>query len=277
MDDHWPLVTALWLLTGLATLHPRVEDLMALWVYRLRALNAQEQKRIEPVWLEVCHAAGVHPNAYRVWIFDGYALTAPATAGRTVAVTSWAVQTLPPRLLRAVLAHELAHHLGTPPRWSVLVLWYSIPARAAAVAMKHGWPALKRIPALAIAVLIFFTIAISGLVLWMLMFGHNEWDQILILLSPIAAPPMLAVASYYAERYADRQTAEIGYGLELQEIFYGWIRQGQRNAVPAGHSGRDGGADQFWTDPGIARRLTSLERHLGEAAYRPFGGPPGRP
>jgi hypothetical protein len=39
----------------------------------------------------VCTAAGVNPDHYRVCAHEGPEATAPATAGSTVAVTSWAV------------------------------------------------------------------------------------------------------------------------------------------------------------------------------------------
>jgi hypothetical protein len=39
----------------------------------------------------VCATAGVNPDHYRVWAHEGREATAPATAGSTVAVTSWAV------------------------------------------------------------------------------------------------------------------------------------------------------------------------------------------
>jgi hypothetical protein len=60
----------------------------------------------------------------RVWIHEGPQTTAPATVGRTVAVTNWSLFMLPQRHLEAVLAHELAHHLALPPRVS-LSSWLS--------------------------------------------------------------------------------------------------------------------------------------------------------
>ena len=114
-----------------------------------------EHERIGQVWYSVCSAAGVDPSAFRVWIYDGERITAPATRGHTIAVTTWSVYTLPAPLLRAVLAHELAHHLGTPPRWSALVAWYSIPARIAAIAIRRLMPVLRRFPLLKFLVIAF--------------------------------------------------------------------------------------------------------------------------
>ena len=111
----WVLM-GVWLGSGVATLHPQTEALVARHVYRLRDLNQAERERIGQVWYSVCAAAGVDPSAFQVRIYDGQQITAPATTGHTIAVTTWSVYTLPAPMMRAVLAHELAHHLGTPPR-----------------------------------------------------------------------------------------------------------------------------------------------------------------
>ncbi|WP_328995980.1 M48 family metalloprotease [Kribbella sp. NBC_01245] len=263
------MVIALWIVSGLAVLHPRTEDLIARWVYRLRDLTVKEELAVRPAWQEVCATAGVDPSAYRLWIYEGQQVTAPATAGRTVAVTSWAVEELPPRPLRAVLAHELGHHLGTPPRWSVLVLWYSIPARLAAVAIQRGVPALRQFPAVAIAALVFLTTALVGLMFYVFFLDVGA-ASLLLMLSPLAGPPILGLAGRAAERFADRKAADLGYGNQLQDVFYGWMRQART-------SGTTPGVITTPVDPSIPRRLTALEGHLGDVAYLPFGGRPGAP
>ena len=160
----WVLM-GVWFGSGVATLHPQSETLIARYVYRLRDLNQLEYQQIGPAWHTVCAAAGVSPNVFRVWIYDGQQITAPATTGHTIAVTTWSVYTLPAPLLRAVLAHELAHHLGTPPRWSVLVTWYSIPARIAADVIRRLMPVLGRFPLLKGLVIAFWVMVGAGLIL----------------------------------------------------------------------------------------------------------------
>ena len=115
---------AVWALSAVVVIaHPRVEDLLARSVYRLRPPSTLASQRLGPAWWAVCTAAGVDPNRYRVWIHEGPEATAPATAGTTVSVTSWAVYVLPPRHLEAVLAHELAHRLAIPRLPSLLLYW----------------------------------------------------------------------------------------------------------------------------------------------------------
>lgn len=75
------------------------------------------------------HCRRVDPDRYRVWVHEGPEATAPITPGATVAVTSWAVHSLPSRHLEAVLAHELAHHLAVPRALSLLLYWLALPAR----------------------------------------------------------------------------------------------------------------------------------------------------
>jgi len=81
---------------------PQTRIELARKVYRLRPSSVPESQRPGPAWWAVCTATGVDPNRYRVWFHKGPEATAPATAGTTVAVTSWAVYVLPPRHLDAV-------------------------------------------------------------------------------------------------------------------------------------------------------------------------------
>jgi Zn-dependent protease with chaperone function len=251
----WWVIMGVWLGSGAATLHPQTEALVARHVYRLRDLNQIEHDRIGQVWYAVCSAAGVTPSAFRVWIYDGERITAPATSGHTIAVTTWSVYTLPAPMLRAVLAHELAHHLGTPPRWSVLVAWYSIPTRIAAVVIRRLMPVLRRFPLLKGLVMTFWVMVGAGLILHGLVFGF-AWTHFL-LFSPLAAPLTLGLTGQTAEAYADRQAADLGFGGELLEVFYGWQAQAARDGAEFKR------ARPTSPDPTIATRLKALEKHLG--------------
>jgi STE24 endopeptidase len=164
------------------------------------------------------------------------------------------VYTLPPHLLRAVLAHELAHHLGTPPRWSALVVWYSIPARTAASVIRRVVPALRRWP-IALGLLVaFWVLALAGLFLHGLVFGFALMD--FVWFSPLAAPVVLGPIGKLAERYADRQAADLGFGRELLDVFYGWQAQAARDGAQFKR------ARYTSPDPTIATRLRALEKHL---------------
>jgi hypothetical protein len=61
----WVIMT-IWLGSGAALWHPRTEELLARFVYRLRSLSELETRRIGPAWWAVCTAAGADPNRYMV-------------------------------------------------------------------------------------------------------------------------------------------------------------------------------------------------------------------
>ncbi|MEU0093902.1 M48 family metalloprotease [Kribbella sp. NPDC006257] len=261
------IVMGVWIGSGLATLHPATEDLIARYVYRLRDLNNAEHNRIGLVWYNVCAAAGVNPSAFRIWICDADQITAPATSGHTIALTRWSLYTLDLPRLRAVLAHELAHHLGTTPRLSALVAWYAIPAQAAAVVIRRVWPVLRRHPVLLFAILAFWTMALAGLVLRGLVFGFSPMD--FIWFTPLAAPFVLGIAGKAAERYADRQAADLGFGPELADVFQGWQTQAAHDQAVYKR------ARITSADPTVATRLRALEKHLGRGRTS-LGTTPGR-
>jgi Zn-dependent protease with chaperone function len=192
-----------WLVSGAALLYPRTQDLLAWKVWRLRPPSEMESRRIGPAWWAVCAAAGVNPDRYRVWIHEGPEATAPQTAGSTVAVTSWSVYTLPPRNLEAVLAHELAHRLAVPGWLSLMIYWYSLPARALG-AIRHG----VKVPGLSTVIKLAIGFLVLGVFLVAIFTSFDGYFFMMI--SPVFAPIVVAWASRASEKYADRVTADLG-------------------------------------------------------------------
>jgi STE24 endopeptidase len=141
-----------------------------------------ESQRIGPAWFAVCLATGVDPKRYGVWIHEGPDVSAPATAGSTVAVTSWSTLVLPARNLEAVLAHELAHRLALPRRVSLFVYCLSLPARLMGKAIRASW---KR-PVLGFLVKVFAAVWTLGILGVWAFWGFSS--EIVLLLSPLAAP-----------------------------------------------------------------------------------------
>jgi Zn-dependent protease with chaperone function len=200
---------------AVVVLHPRAEDLLAWRVYRLRPPSVWESQRLGPAWWAVCTAAGVDPDRYRVWVHEGPEATAPITPGATVAVTSWAVYSLPPRHLEAVLAHELAHHLALPRAVSLLLYWLALPARLMgrwiAFCLRH-----QVLSILAKIVIGFLLVGVLG-VWFFLGFSH----YIVFMLSPFLAPFVAPWAARMQEKLADRLVVDLGYGVLLAEVFTG--------------------------------------------------------
>jgi Zn-dependent protease with chaperone function len=252
VPGHTPYVIALvvWAVLAFGPLHPRVEDAMAWKVWRLRPPNALESSRLGPAWFAVCAAACVDPNRYRVWIHEGPEATAPATAGSTVAVTSWSVMRLGIPHLEAILAHELAHRLALPRSVSLIIYGLSMPARLMGKAIVGGWK--QPFVGFAIKVVIgFLLIGVIGV--WALMgFSH----YIVFMLSPLAAPFIIQAAARASEKYADRCAADLGYGARLAEVFTG--REYERAQAWAGAPRQSLQASQ----PLDSARLRALERLL---------------
>lgn len=157
-----------------------------------------------PAWLSVCQSAGVDPNSFRIWIHEGPEVTAPATVGRTIAVTNWSLYTLPQRNLEAVLAHELAHHLPLPQKVSLFLYWLSLPARMTGVVIAAG---LKNSFFKRLIVFVVGVLTVGVFVLWYV----TEFDYFTVLmLSPWAAPLLLPWLSRKGEEMADRTAADLG-------------------------------------------------------------------
>jgi Zn-dependent protease with chaperone function len=239
-----------WVAATTATFHPRVEELLARRVWRLRPPSALEAQRLGPAWFAVCAAARVDPNRYRVWIHEGPEATAPVAAGSTVAVTSWATYTLPPRHLEAVLAHELFHALALPRAVSLLLYGASMPARLIAKTIRIG---LKH-HALSIVIKLVIAFLLTGIlgVWWFL--GFDYW--VAMVLSPLAGPFFVWWAARVTEKLADRATVDLGYGEFLAEVFTGREYDRARSSQTAPRQGLKA------TQPLDTIRLRDLERHL---------------
>src|SRR5262249_28458327 len=76
-----------------------------------RGPTTEELRRIREPARRALHHTAISADRIRLMIVKADELNAPATAGRTVVITSYAANSLPPDQLEAVLAHELTHHV----------------------------------------------------------------------------------------------------------------------------------------------------------------------
>ncbi|WP_427896709.1 M48 family metalloprotease (plasmid) [Kribbella sp. GL6] len=258
---YW-IAMAIWAATAvLVVAYPRAEEIIAWRVYHLRPPSAGwESQRLGPAWWAVCTAAGVDPNAYRVWVHEGMEASAPITAGSTVAVTHWALYTLPPRHLEAALAHELAHHLAMPRALSVLLYWFTLPARLMGKTIMF---CLRHHVLSILAKLIIGFLLIGVLGVWFFL-GWSYY--IAFMLSPFLAPFVVPWAARTQERLADRTAAELGYGVLLAEILTGREHQRAQNWHTVQRPGLKG------SQPLDSARLRALEKYLTampQSAHQP--------
>ncbi|WP_327140318.1 M48 family metalloprotease [Nocardia sp. NBC_01327] len=137
------IATGLWLLAGvtlfdLGWFTPNRAALAKIFGFR-RPISP-ETEILTTAWTNVTSAPGVDGWPYSLWVEQSSFLNAYAAPTRIVAVTSWAVASLEPRQLEAVLAHELGHQLHTDQRLRLLAAWSSIPTTV--VQRLAGGPAL---------------------------------------------------------------------------------------------------------------------------------------
>jgi hypothetical protein len=246
-----------WLLTGLIVIWPGSDGFVAKFLLGLRRPTMVESQRLAPTWYAVANRAGVNPNAYTVWIQGAETPTVSVTGGNTVSVTRWALYTLPPRHLEAALAHGLAVHRRGGSWMSRVLHWYSVPARVFGLALRLLLTLSRTIPAVGCTIIGFLLVAYLGIFLASLVFYDSLAVPLLFLL-PLFSPLLFVGEGKFAERMADHATADLGYGRQLLEIFYGWQAQHE-----GGH--RRGGlvqSDWLAGQPSVAERIRALEVYL---------------
>ncbi len=260
------VVLGVFLASGLLVFWPVAEAIIARAMFRVRAPTDREKRYLDSVWSPVATAAGVRPDRYRLWIEESDAVNAFAAAGHTVAVTRWALSSLPPHQLSAVLAHELGHHIGGHAWASLIMYWYSVPGRVVARALYrvYYWT-LVVVGTIASA---FDRTGLVGCTATILLRSFRFLTLVVlvglalsvhpVLLALFAVPLVLAWFSRRGEKYADRIAAELGYGPALIEVFQSWIHQGRDTRV------REQGmrAQLFASHPTCADRIRALEKRL---------------
>lgn len=223
------IVLALWVLSGALIFVPSTEELLAKHLFRLRKPTLVEMQRIGPVWQQLLRRAGTTEGRFALWVQESEEVNATPTPGHTVAMTRWALYTLPPQHLEAVLAHELSHHLGGRAWLSLINFWYSIPARGGLIVARAVARLMRRVPALGCIIGAFMVMAYVGIVLAAFTFGHGYIWPVLFL-TPFIAPPFLAWLNRWHVKEADRKAAALGYGTTLVQVLYGWQMQHQQEA-----------------------------------------------
>ncbi|MFC9693185.1 M48 family metalloprotease [Kribbella sp. NPDC056951] len=204
-----------------------VEEFLARYLFRLRLPTLVEEQRLRPIWRQVTGRAGVSEERYAIWIQEADEPNAVPTPGHLVGLTRWALYTLPPSHLEAVLAHEIGHHLGGRDWLSLLSFWYSIPARCALIGMRALGRLMKSVPAVGCVVVGFVLIGYVGVLVAVLTFDDSLVLPFLFL-TPLVAPPILAWLGRREVLQADRRAAAMGYGATLIQVLYGWQLQHQQ-------------------------------------------------
>ena len=255
------IVVGLWILSGAVVFLKPVEDLIARYLFRLRRPTLVEQQRVGPAWRQLLQRAGVDEGRFSLWVQESDDVNATPTPGHTVAITRWALYTLPPSHLEAALAHELSHHLGGRAWLSLLNFWYSIPARCGLIAVRAIARLMVKVPAVGCVIGSFIVMAYAGIVLAVITFSSGYiWPFLFI--TPFIAPPFLAWLSRWQVKQADRRAARMGYGGTLVQVLYGWQMQHQQTL------GREVSrrAQIMSSTPSLVERVHTLEQANGPQA-----------
>ncbi|MFG2842370.1 M48 family metalloprotease [Kitasatospora sp. NPDC048296] len=240
------LLIGLWIASGALVFHRPTEKILARYLFRMRPALHSELTRLEPIWHQVTAKAGVNPESYDLWIEDHKSINATAAAGHIVAVTRYALDTLPAAQLAGVLAHELGHHRGGHAWAGLLGYWYSLPAR-------FSWALFRFVAVIAFRIAAFFSLLgalVVGLVSVVLVVAVAFAFPPLLLL--LVTPYLLAAVGRRSELRADVQAAELGFADALIEVFHGFLRD--EEAALAVAARENGGRA---VRPGLGQRLLS--------------------
>jgi len=245
-----------WLVSGVVVFLPTVEPFLARRLMGLRAPTDAEARTILPAWQNVARHAEIEPSSYTVWIDDREDLTSCLPGAHFLAVPRTLTR-VPGRQQAAVLAHEVAHHLGGQGWARLLVHWYSAPARWLARIYRGGFRASSRVtgsPGLGLlgclASLVWLLLGIAVVVGFI---TTPELRPILIAL------PLLPWLSRWAEKRCDRVAADLGYGRDLLDLFQWWQDSGFEEPRPAGVV-----RQVFSSHPTVANRIHALRTYLTE-------------
>jgi Zn-dependent protease with chaperone function len=268
-----------WLASGALAWWPPFESFLARVALRLRSPTAAERAVVGPAWAAVTQRAGRSAGRYRLWISDADELNAAAYAGRTVAVTRQVLE-LPPRSQAAVLAHELGHHLEWHSHVSLLVYWYSLPARVFLWLLSVAWSLALRLVALlvhlarplaslvgagsAVAVSLVGAVALVVLLvlpLVVLLYAAQRYPWLLLI--PVL-PPLAAALERTEEYRSDRIACNLGFGRDLVDL----LRRVEMQRHDAGVSWRQ---RLLATHPPVESRARRMEQYLAARDARAGG------
>lgn len=168
-----------------------------------------EREHLDRAWQVVARSSGVSPDRFVLAVIDENELNAFACGGHLLVVSSFAVRELPTDELTGVLAHELAHHLGSHTVALTIGQWMSLPIIALA---RLGW-FLQNVAQAATAT---FTRRSSGAeAVGQVVSAVLRGVAVVLSLGLTLATVVGYTVGRGAEFQADRMAADLGFGREL--------------------------------------------------------------
>ncbi|MGH8906698.1 MAG: M48 family metalloprotease [Egibacteraceae bacterium] len=260
------MVVVLWIAAAGLMFAPPVERLMLRRLCGARQPTPYERQVLEPCWQAVLARARIPTdrNRYILAVEDSGEINASATGGHLVIATTRAIDALSENELRAVLAHELGHHLGLHAVGLLLSYWLSAPVvwcsrlssrMSKAASWLTGSLARVGIPG---ASLIGFVISLAfRLVAWCLR----------VLTSTARA--LGALSGRRSEYHADRTAIDLGFGPDLASA----LRR-LHDQAPDRHRPATVGQRLFRTHPPVTKRIARIHERLSRGADQLDSPPP---
>ena len=217
-----PVVLLAWLALGAATLTPSGERIAVRVVCGFRRPNAQQRALLDPAWSAVLARCGLNDDELDLYVLRRTELNAYAVGGRSVAVTTAAVEDVRTCSegndhLSGTLCHELGRHATHATRFALLVLWLVTPCRfAARLVINIGLVTVgRRQPVRAVAAVA----AVAVIVAVVQAVQAQQWAVAWVLsgcaVATVICPLADAAVCRRSEHAADRYAASIGMAAPL--------------------------------------------------------------
>jgi heat shock protein HtpX len=240
----------------------------------LRVINGcdeptfEEERKLKPLFAEVCRAASINPDQYKLFVSDGQFPNAFAMGKRTICITSGLLGGFSDEEIKSALAHELGHHAHGDTMRNIVFCMTNLVTFVLILIGYKICDFLDAIPNFAgrigsrerdfATIFSFF----GGLLKILLMlFMAFVWLPIII---------GLCAGGRKEEYRADLYAAQIGYGDGLLSLFH---RMMKMNAHPEGLMGI-----LHQTHPSTRKRIRRIEQWQQNMSVQPLqpsssGGP----
>lgn len=215
------LLPLLWVASAAVLLTPVGERIAVRGAYRFRRPSPAQAVALQPAWATALRVTETAAGDVELYVQTARAPNAYAAGGRSVAVTSRAVEDyksgrLSENQLVAVLVHELGHYASGATRPMLLVSWLAAPWRVASnllIALASVLSGRQSQRGAMVAVIIGLAVAVTRTL------HQGQWmvGGVLVFLGlAVALCPLAdAAISRRAEFVADRFAADHGLALEL--------------------------------------------------------------
>lgn len=215
------LIPLVWVVSSAVLLTRVGERIVVRGAYRFRRPSPAQALALQPAWATALRVTGTAAGDVELYVQAARVPNAYAAGGRSVAVTSRAVEDyksgrLSEDQLVAVLVHELGHHASGAARPMLLVSWLAAPWRVTRnllVALASVLSGRQSQRGAMVAVVVGLAVAVTRTLhqgQWMVG-GVLVFLGLAVVLCPLAD----AAISRRAEFVADRFAADHGLALEL--------------------------------------------------------------